>query len=86
MKNDSDNIRNLLLWLLHNFHPTFSFPSGNDLHTLEASATKAVKSEVGSDATSMKPAPPQGSIRLSSKKIAVTHLQFLALCHKARYV
>ena len=65
MKNDSDNIRNLLLWLLPKFHPTFSFPSGNGLHTSEASATKANQSEVGSDATSMKPAPPQGSMDIS---------------------
>jgi len=65
MKNDSDNIRNLLLWLLHKFHPTFSSPSGNGLHTSEASATKVNQSEVGSDATSMKPAPPQGSTGIS---------------------
>ena len=67
MKNDSDNIRNLLLWLLHKFHPTFSSPSGNGLHTSEACATKANQSEVGSDATSMKPALPQGSMGISSE-------------------
>jgi hypothetical protein len=29
MNNDSDYIRNLLLWLLYEFDPTFSLPSGN---------------------------------------------------------
>ncbi len=68
MKNDADNIRNSLLWLLHEFcednfkklDPTFSPPSGNG-STFEANLTEASEFEVGSDATSMKPAQPKGS-------------------------
>lgn len=64
MNNDPDNIRNLLLWLLQTFGPTFSLPSGNG-STLEASSEesrpKASSFEVGSDATSMKPADYLGS-------------------------
>jgi hypothetical protein len=73
MNNDSDNIRNLLLWLLQNCDPTFSSPSGNG-PTLEAKleadaqadAPKASTLEVGSDATSMKPLYPQGFEESSS--------------------
>ena len=65
MNNDSDNIRNLLLWLLREFDPTFSPPSGNG-STLEANSTKASLFEVGSDATSMKPANQKGSEEASS--------------------
>lgn len=73
MKNDADNIRNSLLWLLHEFgeldlkkikleklDPTFSLPSGNG-STFEVNLTEASEFEVGSDATSMKPAQPKGS-------------------------
>ncbi len=59
MNNDSDNIRNLLLWLLQDCDPTFSPPSGNG-STSEADpetpVPKASLFEVGSDATSVKPA------------------------------
>ena len=73
MKNDSDYIRNLRLWLLQTFvgesyigrtcnlsGPTFSLPSGNG-STSEANSNKVSNHEVGSDATSMKPSYQQGS-------------------------
>lgn len=59
MNNDSDNIRNLLLWLLQDCDPTFSPPSGNGSTSeadLETPVPKASLFEVGSDATSVKPA------------------------------
>ncbi|MEL7353746.1 MAG: hypothetical protein AAF171_22795 [Cyanobacteria bacterium P01_A01_bin.116] len=73
MNNDSDNIRNLLLWLLHTFDPTFSLPSGNGT-TLEANleeysskeTAEAGIFEVGSDGMSAKPARSQGSEDFSS--------------------
>ena len=65
MNNDSDNIRNLLLWLFYEFDPTFSPPSGNG-STSEANSTEASLFEVGSDATSMKPTHQKGSEEASS--------------------
>ncbi len=65
MNNDSDYIRNLLLWLLYEFDPTFSLPSGNG-STFEAYSTEASLFEVGSDATSMKPTHQKGSEEASS--------------------
>ncbi len=68
MNNDSDNIRNLLLWLLQDCDPTFSPPSGNGSTSeaeLETLVPKASLFEVGSDATSVKPARP-GSERAVS--------------------
>jgi hypothetical protein len=65
MNNDSDYIRNLLLWLLYKFDPTFSLPSGNG-STSEANFTGASVFEVGSDATSMKPIHQKGSEEASS--------------------
>ena len=65
MNNNSDNIRNLLLWLFYEFDPTFSPPSGNG-STSEANSTKASQFEVGSDATSMKPDYQKGSEETSS--------------------
>lgn len=65
MNNNSDNIRNLLLWLFYEFDPTFSPPSGNG-STSEANSTKASLFEVGSDATSMKPVHQKGSEEASS--------------------
>lgn len=65
MDNDSDNIRNLLLWLFYEFDPTFSPPSGNG-STSEANSTRASLFEVGSDATSMKPVHQKGSEEASS--------------------
>ena len=78
MKNESHNIRNLLLWLFTEFDvldfldsgaleldPTFSLPSGNG-STSKTNLTEASLPEVGSDATSMKPAHKQGSEEASS--------------------
>lgn len=78
MNNESNNIRNLLLWLFAEFDvldflnlsvseldPTFSLPSGNG-STLKAISSEAGVFEVGSDATSMKPDHQQGSEESSS--------------------
>ena len=77
MNNESAIIRNLLFWLFTEFDvldfieqdaleldPTFSLPSGNG-STSKAKQSGVNLSEVGSDATSMKPAQ-QGSEEASS--------------------
>ncbi len=60
MNTDVDSTRNLLLWLLYKFDPTFSTPSGNG-STSEANLPEAGSFGVGSDATSMKPSHHHGS-------------------------
>ena len=84
MNNESTIIRNLLLWLFTEFgvsgfldpkalelDPTFSLPSGNG-STSKAKQLGANLSEVGSDATSMKPAHQQG-LEKASHKEATSH-------------
>ncbi len=53
------------MWLLYEFDPTFSLPSGNG-STSEANPTGASVFEVGSDAMSMKPTHQKGSEEASS--------------------
>jgi len=78
--NNESNIRNLLLWLFTEFDvldfidlsaselgPTFSLPSGNG-STSKAKLSEAILFEVGSDATSMKPAHQQGFEKASSEE------------------
>lgn len=65
MNNDSDNTQNLLLWLLCEFGPTFSIPSGNG-STSEAIQAEVNEFGVGSDAKSTKPAHQKGSEEASS--------------------
>ena len=60
MNSDLVSTRNLLLWLLQKFDPTFSIPSGNG-STSEVSLREAGSFGVGSDATSSKPPNHQGS-------------------------
>ena len=59
MNSDLVSTRNLLLWLLQEFDPTFSIPSGNG-STSEANEIEARSFGVGSDATSSKPNDQQG--------------------------
>ena len=66
MNSDSDNIRNLLSWLLKEIDPAFSIPSGNG-STSKAPSGEAGIFEVGSDAMSTKPANQSGSESFSSQ-------------------
>ncbi len=68
MNTELDSTRNLLLWLLYKFDPTFSTPSGNG-STLEANLPEVGSFGVGSDATSMKPSHHHGS-KARSKTLA----------------
>jgi hypothetical protein len=80
MNNDSDYIRRLLLWLLYEFGPTFSLPSGNG-STSEANSPEASVFEVGSDATSMKPTHQKGSEEASSYPSTSASASFIGALH-----
>jgi len=67
MNSDLVSTRNLLLWLLERFDPTFSIPSGNG-STSAATKEEAGSFGVGSDATSSKPPHHQGSELVSEPK------------------
>ena len=75
MNSDLVSTRNLLLWLLQKFDPTFSIPSGNG-STSEVNSKEAGSFGVGSDATSSKPPHHQGFEPESQPKakIVVSHL------------